>query len=112
MTEGESLNKRFYYWMFGTGTAGAITAIVLIVLLWFGNESAMSLLVSFAKYPIEISVWLTDRLLASEDPPPIAPTKAEIILSNVLIVLTSFVQWALIGAVVGGIFAKIRKRHR
>jgi hypothetical protein len=94
--------------MFGTGTAGAIAAIILIVLLWYGNKSAMHLLVRLAKYPIEISIWLTDRLLSSE---AIAPTRAEIIFSDVLIVLGFFIQYALIGAVIGVIFGKIPKRN-
>jgi hypothetical protein len=103
------LNRKLYLWFFGTGTAGGIAAIVLIILLWFGNRSAMHLLVCFDKYPVKISVWLTDRLLRSE---AIAPTRAEIIVSDVLIVLTCFIQWALIGAVIGGIFAAIPKRNR
>ena len=109
LRKNKPLNKRLYHWMFGSGTAGGITAIVLLMLLWFGNRSAMHLLVCFAKYPIEISVWLADRLLGSE---AIAPTQAEIIVSDVLIVLTCFIQWALIGTVIGGIFAKIPKRNR
>jgi hypothetical protein len=103
------LNKRFYQWMFGTGTAGAMTAIILIVLLWYGNNSTTHLLVRFAKYPIEISVWLPDQLLSSE---AIAPTRAQIMVSNVLIVLGCFIQYALIGAVIGVIFGKIPKRNR
>ena len=95
--------------MLGTGTAGGITAIILIVLLWYGNSSAFDLLVRFAKYPMEISVWLTERLVASK---AIAPTRTEIIVSDVLLVLGCFIQYALIGAVIGVILGKIPKQNR
>jgi hypothetical protein len=101
------LSKKLYcYWIIGIGTVGGIITSVLILMVWNRNESAIAPLEYFAKYPIEISIWLTNRLLGSDH------TIVGVIVSDFIIIMAGFIQWALIGAIIGGIIAGLRKKKK
>lgn len=77
-----------------------------MLLMHNGEKYAQVLLFRFARIPAEFSDWLTRFILGSRG---IAPTGEELILFNTTLILTSILQWALIGAVIGWLIPRLQK---